>query len=481
MIRTAYFGDVTIAFWEYSLMFFYLLGMYLYFARQKNLRIKKEPEYKYFLWGLFAKVIGGIMFSLIYFYYYNGGDTISYFFSALPMSKLFKIDPAAYFTVLFGENNLVNRQYFTMETGYPYSYMYEDPRTFMVIRLISPLVIISFDSYLITTVTLASISYIGVWRCYQTFLQYFPRLRTELAIAFLFMPSCVFWGSAILKDTFSFMGCCWFLHAFDNLVFRKRWQVQSTVILITSVMLIISVKPYILMALMPISLLWMSYSRISRIRNALIKYVLLPVGIGSMMVLSFMAISFIGGSLGKFSLDNALETITTIQNDMKRTEQYGTNYFDIGAIEPTWNSVLGKIPLAINATFFRPYIWECTNVVMVLAGLENMFISLLVLRVLWRTRILGTLGLMIQNPIIMLCMSFSLVYGFLTGISTPNFGALVRFKIPLLPLLVGGLYIILHLVARRKYARAMGLRFDIRDFVAGDPDTHVVAAKPERG
>src|SRR6188508_2146324 len=105
MVETEYFGNVSIAYWEYSLMLFYLFGMYLYFARQKNRRVQLEPEYKYFLWGLYAKVIGGIFFSLIYFYYYKGGDTISYFYSAQPISKLAKVDISGCFSVLFGEND----------------------------------------------------------------------------------------------------------------------------------------------------------------------------------------------------------------------------------------------------------------------------------------------------------------------------------------------------------------------------------------
>ena len=77
MIRTDYFGYVDIAYWEYSLSVFYLVVLYIVFARQKNLNVGRYPEYRYLLWGLFAKVFGGVIFSLIYFYYYKGGDTIN--------------------------------------------------------------------------------------------------------------------------------------------------------------------------------------------------------------------------------------------------------------------------------------------------------------------------------------------------------------------------------------------------------------------
>lgn len=66
-----YHGYVDIAYWEYSLGAAFLVVVYVIFARQKNVAIKKHPEYKHFLWGLYAKIIGGVAFSLIYFYYYS--------------------------------------------------------------------------------------------------------------------------------------------------------------------------------------------------------------------------------------------------------------------------------------------------------------------------------------------------------------------------------------------------------------------------
>ena len=471
MVYTDYFGMVSIGYWEYSLMFFYLAGLYFYFARQKNLMMRTAPEYRFFLWGLYSKVLGGIFLGLIYFYYYEGGDTIGYFYSAVPLSRMAKLDLPTYIHLLFGDNSLENRQYFTAETGLPYHYLYQDPRAYMVIRLISPLVIISFDSYLITTVLIASLSYVGVWRCYRTFVRYYPRISGELAVAFLFMPSCIFWGSGILKDTITFSAFCWLIHCVDNIFFRKEKRLSSTILIIVSTWLILAIKPYIFMAAFPLLLVWIFYQRLQRFRNALVRYVLLPILMTSLVVVTVVVMSSLGGTLGKFSLDSALDTILVSQNDLKRSEEYGSNYFDIGAIEPTWSSVLSKFPVATNAALFRPYLWECKNVVMMLAGLENLFLMFIALRLLLRSRVVLIITMLRKNPIVLLCILFSLFYGFLTGVTTPNFGALVRFKIPLLPLFVSGVYIMLHMLDRRRAARAQGLNFRFEDFVFGDPGT----------
>lgn len=480
MVATEYFGQVSIAYWEYSLMLFYLFGMYLYFARKKNLRLKREPEYKYFLWGLYAKVIGGIFFSLIYFYYYKGGDTISYFYSATPLSKLARQDIMGFFSVLFGENDVEHRQYFSLSTGFPYAYVYFDDRAFMVIRVIAPVVVLAMDSYLITTVIIASISYIGVWRCYQSFVRYFPNLKGRLALAFLFMPSCIFWGSAILKDTFTFSALCWYLHCVDNIFFRKKDRGFSILALIVSAWLLIAIKPYIFMVVFPLSLLWISYNRLARVRNVLVKYVLLPFSFLLLLVSTFAVMSSLGEQLGKFSLDNALETILVTQHDMKRAEEYGTNYFDIGVVEDSWMSVLSKYPAATNAAIFRPYLWECKNVVMVLAGLENLFLMFITFILLLRTRLIFIPTMLMKSPIVLLCILFALCYGFITGITTPNFGALVRFKIPLLPLFVSGVFIMIYLMGLRRTAINRGLTFRFEDYVGGEGGAAAAAAGRQR-
>lgn len=450
-------------------MLIYLLIMYFYFARIKNIRVKKQPEYKYFLFGLYAKIFGGIVFSMIYFYYYKGGDTISYFYSATALSNLAKTEFFDYLKVLFGPNTVEMRQYFTMETGFPYYFVYYESRAYMVVRLISILIMFTFNSYLITTVVISSISYFGIFRFYQTLVSYYPSLMKPLAYAVIFMPSAIFWGSAILKDTFTFSALCWYLHAVDNLVFKKRSVLFSWSALIVSVLVMITIKPYIFMVLMPASLVWVSYNRVARIKNAIIKYLILPITVVGLMITTLFVLTSLGGYLDKFSLDSALRTIVVTQNDMTRAEQYGQNYFDVGPIDKSWASVFSKFPIATSAGLFRPFLWECNSFVMAMAGLENLFILLLSLYVMLKGQVFYTMRLITANPLLLTFMIFTVSYAFVIGITTPNFGALVRFKIPLLPLFVSSLFIVDHILEHRRLTLKSGRRFDAKLYVDGEP------------
>ncbi|MBK8950094.1 MAG: hypothetical protein IPM68_14960 [Flavobacteriales bacterium] len=468
LVWTYYYGEVDIAYWEYLVGSIYLVVIYIYFSRVKTMAIKKHPEYKHLLWGFFAKIIGGLGFSLIYFYYYNGGDTIMYFYSAVAMSNMFWLDPMTYFDIVTGPNSPENLARFSMETGYPIGTMFFEPRAYFVIRLISPMVIMTFNSYMITTVVLASMSYVGIWKCFRTFSSMFPSLTDKFAVAFLYMPSVVFWGSGIMKDTFTMSAVCWWIHCFVQFFFKRRSLVGNFFGMVLAAIILVVMKPYIFMSIFPVSMIWLMFNRVAGMKNALIRFVVLPVALAVMLFLSVTVLSWLGDNLDKFSLDKVVDTVMVLQEDMSRAEQYGSNYFDVGPMDGTLGSLLSKFPVATNAALFRPYLWEARSVVVALSALENLWLLGLTLLMLWRTRVLFFLRCIGGNPVVLMCFVFTLLFGFAIGISTPNFGALVRFKIPLIPLMVSALYIIGYLNRERIWAKVRNRVFDLKKYRTGE-------------
>lgn len=480
LFSTYYFGEAEIAYWEWTLAIVCVLILYMYFARFKNVRIKKAPEYKYLLWGLMAKLFAGIVFSLIYFYYYQGGDSVAYFYGAVAMRNLAMVDPMAYLGQLFGDNTLENWNVFTWETGKPFQYLYFDDRTFFVIRVTSLLALLTFNSYLNTSLLIASASFFGIWACFRTFVSYFPQQTGKLAIAFLFMPSVVFWGSAILKDTFTISAVFWFIHSIDEIFFKKRNVTSRVIILVLSSLIMILIKPYIFMTLFPVVMLWLFYFRLVQIKNVLIKFVVVPVVMIGIGALCLSILDSLGENLDKFALDEALNTIEVTQMDLVKADSYGTNSFNVGEFDGTWAGVFSKFPVAVNAALFRPYLWESTSIVVAMSGLENLWVLWLTLLVIWKVGPGFLFRSLVGNPLILMSMSFALLFGFVVGVSTPNFGALVRFKIPLIPLYISGLYLIMYLGQLKRVRANQGLRFDIRDFRRGSAHLDEFAGIPEK-
>lgn len=440
-ISTFTYGDIPVEFWEYTFLPVVLIIIMIISGRIKKYGLAKRPEYRYFLWGLWAKVGGGLLFAMIYTLYYKGGDTTSYFECALAFVNLLYLNPGDFFEAYFGSGSPETKSIFTSDTGSPLAYMFFEEKTRMVIKLVVPFLVLAFRSFFIATVFVAVFTYGGLWRLYLMFTSYFPQFRRNLAIAVLFMPSVIFWGSGILKDSFTLAATCYFIVATNDLIQKRKGFIFHLILLVLSAFIIVSVKPYILIILLPGNLVWFFYSRIKKIRNKLIRYVIVPFVYLFVVVGSYSVLTVLGDRLGKFSPERALETAVIIQDDLKQ-DYYGENSFDIGELEATPSSILSKFPQATIAGLFRPFIWESNNAVMLLSGLENLFILLLTIIVLIRMKWQRLTRLIADNPVILYSLAFSILFAFMIGITTANFGALVRFKIPLIPLYMASIAII---------------------------------------
>lgn len=461
---------IAIDFWEYPAVLVYCIILGIIFSRKKRQNIKNNPEYKYYLYGLYARLAGGFIFTLIYVYYYGNGDTISFFNSSVALVNLLLRNPTNYFHAIISSSTWENYySFFDQLTGFPLGYIYMDHRTYILVKLISPLTLLSFKSILLTSVLVSAVCYGGVWKLFRMMVRYYPRIQGRLAFAVLFFPSVIFWGSGILKDTFTFTAMCWFIVAMEEVFVLKKDRMSNWFYIIMSSFIMIAMKPYIFMTIFPAILLWILYHRTQRIQNPIFRISILPVIMMFFIILSITVLNRLGDNLGKFSLDNALETVVITQSDMTRSEQYGHNYFDLGKIEPTWNSVLSKFPQATFAGLFRPSLLDVNNALMLIAGIENAFILALAVYVLLRTRGVFFLSMLLKNPLLQMCFLFSLGYAFMIAVTTPNFGAMARFKIPLLPLFVSGLFIANHILDRRQQAKALGRKFQFEDFANGDP------------
>jgi hypothetical protein len=57
------------------------------------------------------------------------------------------------------------------------------------------------------------------------------------------------------------------------------------------------------------------------------------------------------------------------------------------------------------------------------------------------------------NPTVAFCLGFSLIFAFAVGVSTYNFGTLVRYKIPMLPFFIIALILVDDLAKHERLKR----------------------------
>jgi hypothetical protein len=341
--------------------------------------------------------------------------------------------------VLFGDNSRENRSFFDQTTGYPV--YWTDKTALLVARMLVPLCFLSFKSFIIMSLLLSWICYSGIWRLFLLFNEHFPQLEKQFAIAFLFIPSVAFWGSGLLKDSITISAVGWYTCFFYYFFIRKKYTFKGICYILISSFLLINIKPYIFFALLPGSLIWLSNERLAKVQSSILKALAAPffilVGVG----ISFLLLSQMGDVLGLYSIDKVLERAVVVNIDQKQ-EYYGGNSFDIGEFDADPLSMLSKAHVAIAATLFRPYLWDVRNVVMLASALENTYIMLLTIFLLFRLKVIGFFSLIGKNPMLLFSVLFSLFFAFSVGIATSNFGSLVRLKIPCIPFYVASLFVL---------------------------------------
>lgn len=399
---------------------------------------------KYFLRGLFFKIIGGFLFWLIYCSIYDGGDSWAYFVSCKAVGNLLVQDFELGLKVLSGEiSGFETWTYFNRDTGFPMGYMLRDEKTFSVARYTSLIYLVSSRSFLVTTVLVSALSYIGMWKFYSLIVKLYPFAEKNAFYIIMCTPSLLFWGGGIMKDTYVLSASCWFCYNFYMCLIRREKQLVNILLLVLNTIVILNIKSYVFLSLFPGALLWLNSAYLKQIKNSLARVIVLPGLSISLVLLGFLTIENMSNLMGDYAdVDSAIQQAQVIQEDLLREEAYGSNSYNIGKIDGTVSNMLSLAPLAIFTAIFRPLPWEIGSPIMVISALENtIFISFLIF-ILLKINPLKFFSSIFSDPFLLFCFIFTLVFSYGVGIASTNFGALVRYKIPLIPYFLTLLYVV---------------------------------------
>lgn len=398
-------------------------------------RLTNDIDKKYFTLGLYAKLLGGIVFALIYVYNYGGGDTTNYWYSAKCLINLQHENSEAFWHLMRGSMDTQYLSAFTSETGYP-SYRH-DPQAFAVNRFMVPFVWLGAKRFLLATVVLSFFMYLVIFRFYRFLSRLYPEHRKIAGIAVLFVPSVLIWSSGILKDSLTFAFALLTVVALFNLFVKPQQWLRYLLYFVFSAFIIVSIKPYIFYALLAAAFVWLLAAYTLRIKSSFVRVFVMPVLAILFVAAGLFTFSRLGDTVGGYytDMDAMAEQAAIIQDDLAK-DYYGENSFDIGGFEPTVGGMLSKSPQAVLAGLYRPFIWEAGNALMVFSGLENAILLLLTVFIILRVGILQFIRQLSKEPFLIFALVFAVVLAFFIGLTTANFGALVRYRIPLLPFFV---------------------------------------------
>jgi hypothetical protein len=441
-----------------SFMDFFLFIVYLSFILFVLFTIKRKYEeensaYRFLIPAFLAKVFFGLVFTFIYLFYYKGGDAISYFWSSRALSRLILADPNSAFSIIFfDERTRATWSAFNSETTWPlYQFFFFKGDSAGVFRFSAPFMTMGFNYWLPALLLLNVFLFRGIWKFYLLVCKFYPGNTKWNAIALLFIPSVLFWGSGIMKDSFTLSCSLWLVtNIYYCFIERKRVMTNFLMLLLNTV-IIVTLKPYIFVALLPPAMFWASFLYIKKIENKVLRFLAAPSLLVGGIALGLFILSLTQNKLGVYgSTTDALKYAQVVQQDLVRGEQYGKNYYDIGKFDASISGVLKKAPTAIIAGLYRPFLWEATNIVMLISGFENAIILLITLYLLFRIGLKSVYKVIIKEPLILFSLIFSIIFAFSVGLATANFGALVRYRILAVPFFLIALSNTFYLLQKEK-------------------------------
>ena len=419
---------------DFILLPIYLFVVFIFASYFKNKYYPKDhPLRRCFMPAFTFKIIGAILLGIIYQFYYKGGDTINYWHQTDIINSSFSESIGTWFRLVTGSAEIYDVDVYKYTTQF---YWYGRSSPEYIISILGALIgLFTMTTYLPTAVIFAALSFIGVWKMYVVFTKLYPRLTKQMAWAFLFIPSVIFWGSGFMKDTITLTCIGWVTHFFYIIFFENKKVILNSIFALFFIYVIYIIKSYIAMAFVPAALLWgvglLSY-KIKDTRMILfVRYFLYASAIIGLVV--------VGGKLqtemfGEYNVESVAYKSFVTRDYLFRisNEQDGSGY-TLGDFDPTLMGMLEQAPAGVNVTLFRPYLWEARKPIVMISAIESLLYLIFTIVAIVRNNPIRMVQRILADETLQFCLVFTLIFAFAVGISTSNFGSLVRYKIPCLP------------------------------------------------
>ncbi|MEP6701058.1 MAG: hypothetical protein ABJA85_07075, partial [Bacteroidota bacterium] len=204
---------------------------------------------------LLLKIMAGIFYGWIGLYY--GGlaqmqDTWGFHTSSIQEYHLLFNNPHEYFTNLFNDPYESGVYKFFDSTD---SY-WNDLKGNLIIKILSVFNIFSFGHYYVNVIFYCFITLFGTIAIYKVMTDVFPEKKNTVLLATFLVPSFLYWTSGIHKEGLIFTGISLVVYCIYFVLKEKRWGFKRIVGLIVGLLLLLSLRNFLLVIIIPAILAW---------------------------------------------------------------------------------------------------------------------------------------------------------------------------------------------------------------------------------
>jgi len=377
-----------------------------------------------FVFLFLLKAAAGIFAGELYLKKYDGGDSFSFFKESKVITASAHENAIDFIlmTTGFADEKEFFSAYGTVRSWDNQDVVYNDNKT--IIRINAVIGLFSMGIYNVHVVFFAFISMMGLMAIYKGIRTLTDKNPYLILAAVFLVPGVVFWLSMASKESILvFAMGMMFYHCVRLLTVSNSFGNIAGMFL--AGFLFIHIKAYLLVLITP-CLLAFTWVAVTDNRMAVLKYTVVYLIMG----IIFFNIHY---------LLDGFDPVNIIFMKRMNFEAFvdafpgGMNsYIELPVIDSSWQSMLLSGPIAAFAVLTRPYIWESESLLITFAAIENILLIVIIVS-----------GLIYFNAaaykknvnLIMFSVCFVISVYILIGLTSPVMGAMVRYKVPVLPFL----------------------------------------------
>tara|TARA_R110002072_G_scaffold239338_5_gene397321 strand:+ start:779 stop:2068 length:1290 start_codon:yes stop_codon:yes gene_type:complete len=368
---------------------------------------------------LIAKVLAGLFFWWIYTHYYtdrSSADLYKYFDDAQALMVHSEGNNELRLQLFLPENersadyqNLIEKSLHWDRGNETYL---NDNRT--IIRIHFLILYLSNGFFLLHNLIFCLFAFLGGIALLHFFMR-FTTLPKLLLFGFVFfLPSMLLFSSAALKESWLLFCLGFFLFFLGKAMQEKKLSHWSLSILFA--LLMIGVKPYILIALIPGILLFiLNYNYPKKIASTFL-------GIHAIILVATL-----------LAFPDFITILSEKQAEFIQlaVENNANSYFPIQEFETTKEAFFA-LPEAMYNVWIRPIFSFFENPFAMLAAIENLVLLLMLpLSIIYFRKPTKQ-----ALPLVLSALSFVIILSCLIGLCVPVIGAIVRYKMPIYPFFI---------------------------------------------
>jgi hypothetical protein len=379
---------------------------------------------KLFWFALALKIVALVVFIYIHQtrYSHYQPDFLLIFQDASHLAEVFYRNPLHYCQILWDAPETHEQWYLSTQ-----------PRAFFTAKIFSIPTIILYKNFWLVSLAGSLWAFWGMWQLVKVWTKYYPNTHLATWIAFLGVPSVLFWSSATSKESI-LIGCIgwsmatFFKGLYEPNTFRK---IKYGLIFLLNIIVLWKIKYYYAFGLL-LSLVLYGYGVYAQKYNLSIKRHIVAL---FLVFLGFVSLSFLHPNMVLSALPEALYNnhILTIEAS---SEKAVIKFF----LEPTWLSIIQNSPKALYVGLFSPMLWESYHTLTLIASVEN---SILLILFLLSVKKYITTARPIDTPLLMMLCTYIVLMATFLALSSPNFGALSRYRCGFTPFLWYVIWVIL--------------------------------------